>query len=117
MRDAFGRSLGDWGKQFGLLAVGFKRYGSREELEKDAIMHLFNVYVAVNADVRREEEAGKHDTSLLADDYFGKMENGTGTSATILLSLMLTRFFRRRRGAQTLARVPRPLNREIQRDL
>lgn len=87
MRGAYAlSSLGDWGKQFGLLAVGFKRYGSREELEKDAIMHLFNVYVAVNADVLREEEAGKRDTSPLADDYFEKMENGTSASVIILLS-------------------------------
>ena len=35
--------LGDWGKQFGLLALGFKKYGSEEELEADAIKHLYDV--------------------------------------------------------------------------
>ncbi|KDQ13808.1 hypothetical protein BOTBODRAFT_133052 [Botryobasidium botryosum FD-172 SS1] len=69
--------LGDWGKQFGLLAVGFERYGSREELEKDAIMHLFNVYVSVNADVEREKQIGQgRETSRLADEYFHRMEKG-----------------------------------------
>jgi arginyl-tRNA synthetase len=35
--------LGDWGKQFGLLALGFKKYGTEEELEADAIKHLYDV--------------------------------------------------------------------------
>lgn len=48
--------LGDWGKQYGLLANGFKLYGSEEELTKDPINHLFNVYVRVNQDVRKQEE-------------------------------------------------------------
>ena len=40
--------LGDWGKQYGLLAVGYEKYGSEEELQKDAIRHLFDVYVKIN---------------------------------------------------------------------
>lgn len=32
----------------GLLAVGFEKYGSEEELEKDPIKHLFDVYVKIN---------------------------------------------------------------------
>ena len=40
--------LGDWGKQYGLLAVGYEKFGSDAELEKDAIRHLFDVYVKVN---------------------------------------------------------------------
>jgi arginyl-tRNA synthetase len=35
--------LGDWGKQFGLLALGFKKHGSEEEMENDAVKHLYNV--------------------------------------------------------------------------
>ncbi|KAK9459014.1 uncharacterized protein V1516DRAFT_693085 [Lipomyces oligophaga] len=41
--------LGDWGKQFGLLAVGFKTFGNEAELENDPINHLFKVYVTVNS--------------------------------------------------------------------
>lgn len=48
--------LGDWGKQFGILGVGFEKYGSEEELQKDPIQHLFDVYVKVNKDVEAEKE-------------------------------------------------------------
>ena len=41
--------LGDWGKQFGLLAGGFQRFGSEAELNSgDAVGHLFDVYVKIN---------------------------------------------------------------------
>jgi arginyl-tRNA synthetase len=40
--------LGDWGKQYGLLANGFKQFGSQEELAKNSIAHLFYVYVEIN---------------------------------------------------------------------
>lgn len=40
--------LGDWGKQYGLLANGFKQFGSQEELDKNSIAHLFYVYVEIN---------------------------------------------------------------------
>lgn len=49
--------LGDWGKQYGLLAVGFARYGSEEALAADPIRHLFDVYVRVNRDLYAEKAA------------------------------------------------------------
>ena len=54
--------LGDWGKQFGLLAVGFEMFGKEELLEKDPIQHLYEVYVKVNTVVYDEkvEDAKKH---------------------------------------------------------
>jgi len=48
--------LGDWGKQYGILAVGFGKYGSEEKLVADPIGHLFDVYVAISADKKVEEE-------------------------------------------------------------
>ncbi|WBW71413.1 mitochondrial and cytoplasmic arginine-tRNA ligase Rrs1/Mrs1 [Schizosaccharomyces osmophilus] len=48
--------LGDWGKQFGLLAIGFKRYGNDKELEENPMRHLYDVYVKINADATAEEE-------------------------------------------------------------
>lgn len=47
--------LGDWGKQYGLLANGFKRFGNEEELLKNPINHLFDVYVKINQIVAQQE--------------------------------------------------------------
>ena len=63
--------LGDWGKQYGLLAVGFNRYGSMEELEKDPIRHLYEVYVKINTDAKDEPEINDQ-----ARAYFKNMEDG-----------------------------------------
>ncbi|KAJ3355768.1 Arginyl-tRNA synthetase [Allomyces javanicus] len=63
--------LGDWGKQYGLLAVGFEKFGSEEELLRDPIRHLFDVYVQINS--AAEEDATIHDT---ARTYFKAMEDG-----------------------------------------
>jgi arginyl-tRNA synthetase len=48
--------LGDWGKQYGLLAKGFEMYGNEEDLTKDPINHLFNVYVKINKIITEEKE-------------------------------------------------------------
>lgn len=68
--------LGDWGKQFGILAVGFEKYGSEEQLEKDPIQHLFEVYVKINNDIREEGEDAPNGTNEKAREYFKRMENG-----------------------------------------
>ncbi len=41
--------LGDWGGLFGKLIVGYQRYGNPVELQKDAVEHLLEVYVAITA--------------------------------------------------------------------
>jgi len=48
--------LGDWGKQYGLLALGFEKYGDEEALRRDPINHLFQLYVRVNAEMSAEKE-------------------------------------------------------------
>ena len=45
--------LGDWGKQYGLLAVGFEKFGNEEQLKADPIKHLFHVYVEVTLSLLR----------------------------------------------------------------
>ncbi|KXN83084.1 Arginine--tRNA ligase, cytoplasmic [Leucoagaricus sp. SymC.cos] len=62
--------LGDWGTQFGLIAVGFEKYGSKEQLEKDAIKHLFDVYVKINKDAEADPQV-KADAAA----WFRRMEN------------------------------------------
>jgi arginyl-tRNA synthetase len=82
--------LGDWGKQFGLLAVGWQQYGSEEQLARDPLKHLLEVYARINADFKPEQEASKkardqgQDTSQIEsqglfakrNDFFRRMEDG-----------------------------------------
>ncbi|KAF2218132.1 arginyl-tRNA synthetase [Elsinoe ampelina] len=82
--------LGDWGRQYGLLALGWKRYGSEDAFASDPVGHLFDIYVKISADFAPEEEAFKlagknrEDTAVLesqgllgaAKDYFKRMEDG-----------------------------------------
>ncbi|WWC63573.1 arginine-tRNA ligase [Kwoniella dejecticola CBS 10117] len=54
--------LGDWGTQYGLLSIGFDRYGNEEELLQDPIHHLFQVYVKINnakAEQKERLDAGE----------------------------------------------------------
>ena len=54
-----------------MIATGYEKYGSQSELEKDAIKHLFDVYVKVNKEAESDpsvkEEAAK---------WFKRMEDG-----------------------------------------
>lgn len=96
--------LGDWGRQYGLLANAFEMFGSEEKLERDPIGHLFDIYVEINKVSKPEEdeikelkeklkqaEEHKRDTTDLekqvadleaksvnekARQYFKKLENG-----------------------------------------
>ena len=51
--------LGDWGKQYGVLAIGFERFGSEEALQRDPIAHLYDVYVKVNVISKEQEDVIK----------------------------------------------------------
>jgi arginyl-tRNA synthetase len=48
--------LGDWGKQYGVLAVGFSSFGDEKKLAENAIGHLYEVYVKISALQREQEE-------------------------------------------------------------
>jgi len=54
-----------------LIAVGFEKYGSRKELEEDAIKHLFEVYVKVNKDAEADPNVKAE-----AAKWFKRMEDG-----------------------------------------
>ncbi len=47
-------SSADVAARFGLIAVGFEKYGSQEALEQNAIQHLLEIYVNVNADAETD---------------------------------------------------------------
>ncbi|GAO14739.1 hypothetical protein UVI_02028490 [Ustilaginoidea virens] len=48
--------LGDWGKQYGLLALAYQRNGDEEALKTNPIDHLFKLYVQINAEMSAEKE-------------------------------------------------------------
>jgi arginyl-tRNA synthetase len=54
-----------------LIAVGFEKYGSEEELQKDAIKHLYDIYVKINADAAKDESV-----KAAAAAWFRRMEDG-----------------------------------------
>lgn len=63
--------LGDWGTQFGKLIVAYKLWGNDEQIERDSIHALLDLYV------RFHEEAEKDD-SLNEEGrrWFKKIEDG-----------------------------------------
>ena len=54
-----------------MIAVGFEKYGSEEELQKDAIKHLFEVYVNINKDAESDPSV-----KTAAAAWFKRMEDG-----------------------------------------
>ncbi len=61
--------LGDWGKQFGLVAVGLREYG--DPARRGEMAHLVDVYVKANA---RAEQDPAFDAEARA--FFRRMEQG-----------------------------------------
>lgn len=63
--------LGDWGKQFGLLIVAYKKWGSEDAVKANPIAELLKLYVRIN-------DEAKDDPSLDQEgrDWFLKLENG-----------------------------------------
>ena len=82
--------LGDWGKQIGLLAAGWTRFGSEELFAEDPLRHLLDVYNQIGELFRPEMEASRKardegkDTAEIEsrdlyaerDAFFKKMEDG-----------------------------------------
>jgi arginyl-tRNA synthetase len=60
--------LGDWGTQYGILAVGFKKYGSFDKLKESPIKHLLDVYVKANNDPLIKSDALEYFSQMEAND-------------------------------------------------
>ena len=63
--------LGDWGKQFGLLMVAYKKWGNKEAVEANPIDELLKLYVRINAEIENDpalDEEGRL--------WFKKLEDG-----------------------------------------
>jgi arginyl-tRNA synthetase len=48
--------MGDWGTQFGLLILAYKKYGNDEEIMKDPIDELNKLYVRINNEIEAYNE-------------------------------------------------------------
>lgn len=68
--------LGDWGTQFGLLALGFQRYGDEHLLTGDPLLQLFKMYVQINQDVEAEKKINQKSTYKQGLELFTKLEQG-----------------------------------------
>lgn len=63
--------LGDWGKQFGLLMVAYKKWGSKEAVEANPIDELLKLYVRINAEIEHNPELDEEGRK-----WFKKLEDG-----------------------------------------
>lgn len=78
--------VGDWGKHIGILAAGWKRFGSPETLDQDPLGHLLEVSTKVEALKFEAGSAGNHADStgmsmadqinMEKDDFFRRLEIG-----------------------------------------
>ncbi|KAL1892148.1 arginyl-tRNA synthetase [Ceratocystis pirilliformis] len=81
--------LGDWGKQYGLLALGFEKYGDEEALKTDPINHLYHIYVKINADKSAEDKQIADLTAVGKTEEATKLkEEGTDEQARKYFKLM-----------------------------
>ncbi|AAN59692.1 arginine--tRNA ligase [Streptococcus mutans] len=62
--------LGDWGKQFGMLIVAYKKWGSEEAVRAHPIDELLKIYVRINAETKNHPELDEE-----AREWFRKLEN------------------------------------------
>ncbi|WP_019787292.1 arginine--tRNA ligase [Streptococcus sobrinus] len=63
--------LGDWGKQFGLLIVAYKKWGSEEAVRSNPIDELLQLYVRINEEVKSQPQLDEE-----ARNWFRKLEAG-----------------------------------------
>ena len=63
--------LGDWGTQFGMMIVAIEKWGNLEEIKKDPINVLGQLYVRINALAKEDESVAEE-----AREAFRKIELG-----------------------------------------
>ncbi len=63
--------LGDWGKQFGMLIVAYKKWGDKAAVEANPISELLKLYVRINAEAEKDPTIDEE-----AREWFRKLEAG-----------------------------------------
>ncbi|MFS5094616.1 arginine--tRNA ligase [Streptococcus agalactiae] len=61
--------LGDWGKQFGMLIVAYKKWGNEEAVRAHPIDELLKLYVRINAEAETDTSVDEE-----AREWFRKLE-------------------------------------------
>lgn len=70
--------LGDWGTQFGKLIVAYKKWGNKEEIERDGVEALMKIYVKFHEEAENDESLNDE-----ARAWFAKMEQGNEEALSI----------------------------------
>ena len=70
--------LGDWGTQFGKLIVAYKKWGNKEEIERDGVEALMKIYVKFHEEAEKDESLNDE-----ARAWFAKMEQGNEEALSI----------------------------------
>lgn len=84
--------LGDWGTQFGKLIVAYKKWGSKEAVERDGISELMSIYVKFHDEAEKDPTLNDE-----ARAWFTKMEHGDEEALSIwrwFLDISLKEFMR-----------------------
>lgn len=84
--------LGDWGTQFGKLIVAYKKWGSKEAVERDGISELMSIYVKFHDEAEKDPSLNDE-----ARAWFTKMEHGDEEALSIwrwFLDISLKEFMR-----------------------
>lgn len=63
--------IGDWGTPFGAYIVAFNKWGDQNKLEKEPIIHLYELYVRFNKEKELDESLQEE-----AREQFKKLEDG-----------------------------------------
>ncbi len=84
--------LGDYGTQFGKMISAYKRWGNKEEIEKDPMNNLVELYVKFHEEAEKDESLNDE-----ARAYFKALEDGKEEETTLwqwMRELSLQEFIR-----------------------
>lgn len=70
--------LGDWGKQFGEVITGFKKWGNPADLEAHPLSHLLEVYTRFHTESKADETLHEE-----ARSWFKKLEDGESEARSL----------------------------------
>ena len=70
--------LGDWGTQFGKLIAAYKKWGSKEDIEKNAITAMLELYVRFHDEAEKNESLNEEGRA-----WFKKIEDGDAEALEI----------------------------------